>query len=406
MSRWRDEPQPRQAEGPRQDPPHLHARAGPGRARSQLRRGEPGPPRRPGADRGHPLPRVQEAGLRPRVPGGGEGPGVRGPRPQPGLQGGGGQDARGQRASRPSPAGCAPRRTSARAPASWGRSSSPWPSATSSASSPTGRRSPARWGCLREPPPPARRWRAWAAAPPALTAAGDLVQKGHDVTVFEALHEIGGVLVYGIPEFRLPKDIVRRDVDNMRKMGVTFETNVVVGKTVTIDELMNEEGFDAVFVGHRGRPPPLPQHPRREPQRRLLRQRVPLPGEPHEGLPLPRVRPAHLRLPGQDGGGHRRRQHRPRLDPHRPPPRGEEDLHDLPPLGEGDAGARRGDPPRPGRGGRDPDPHPPGGVPRGREGLAQGRPLHPDGARRARRLRAAAARSRSRARTSRSPSTW
>jgi glutamate synthase (NADPH/NADH) small chain len=84
--------------------------------------------------------------------------------------------------------------------------------------------------------------------PASLTAAGDLVQKGHDVTVFEALHEIGGVLVYGIPEFRLPKDIVRREVENMKKMGVRFETNVVVGRTVTIDELMQEEGYDAVFV--------------------------------------------------------------------------------------------------------------------------------------------------------------
>ena len=84
--------------------------------------------------------------------------------------------------------------------------------------------------------------------PASLTAAGDLVQKGHDVTVFEALHEIGGVLVYGIPEFRLPKDIVRREVENMEKMGVRFETNVVVGRTVTIDELMKEEGYDAVFV--------------------------------------------------------------------------------------------------------------------------------------------------------------
>jgi glutamate synthase (NADPH/NADH) small chain len=84
--------------------------------------------------------------------------------------------------------------------------------------------------------------------PASLTAAGDLVQKGHDVTVFEALHEIGGVLVYGIPEFRLPKDIVRREVDNMRKLGVRFETNVVVGRTVTVDELMSSEGYDAVFI--------------------------------------------------------------------------------------------------------------------------------------------------------------
>jgi glutamate synthase (NADPH/NADH) small chain len=84
--------------------------------------------------------------------------------------------------------------------------------------------------------------------PAALSCAGDLIQKGHKVHVFEALHELGGVLVYGIPEFRLPKDIVRREVDNMRKMGVVFETNVVVGKTVTIDQLMKEEGYDALFV--------------------------------------------------------------------------------------------------------------------------------------------------------------
>ncbi len=84
--------------------------------------------------------------------------------------------------------------------------------------------------------------------PSALTVAGDLVQKGHEVTVFEALHEIGGVLVYGIPEFRLPKEIVRREVENMKAMGVRFETNVVVGRTVTIDELMRDEGYDAVFV--------------------------------------------------------------------------------------------------------------------------------------------------------------
>jgi len=84
--------------------------------------------------------------------------------------------------------------------------------------------------------------------PAALSCAGDLIQKGHQVHVFEALHELGGVLVYGIPEFRLPKDIVRREVDNMRKMGVEFETNVVVGKTVTIDQLMKQEGYDAIFV--------------------------------------------------------------------------------------------------------------------------------------------------------------
>jgi glutamate synthase (NADPH/NADH) small chain len=84
--------------------------------------------------------------------------------------------------------------------------------------------------------------------PAGLSAAGDLIQKGHRVRVFEALHELGGVLVYGIPEFRLPKSIVKSDVDNLRRMGVEFETNVVVGKSVTIDELMNDEHYDAVFV--------------------------------------------------------------------------------------------------------------------------------------------------------------
>jgi glutamate synthase (NADPH/NADH) small chain len=85
--------------------------------------------------------------------------------------------------------------------------------------------------------------------PSGLTAAGDLVQRGHQVHVFEALHEVGGVLVYGIPEFRLPKKIIREQVDYMRAMGVEFETDVVVGRTVTIDELMHEEGYDAVFIG-------------------------------------------------------------------------------------------------------------------------------------------------------------
>ena len=85
--------------------------------------------------------------------------------------------------------------------------------------------------------------------PSGLTAAGDLVQKGHKVRVFEALHELGGVLVYGIPEFRLPKQIIREQLDYMRAMGVEFETDVVVGRTVTISELMEEEGYDAVFIG-------------------------------------------------------------------------------------------------------------------------------------------------------------
>ncbi len=84
--------------------------------------------------------------------------------------------------------------------------------------------------------------------PSGLTCAGDLAKKGFSVTVFEALHTAGGVLVYGIPEFRLPKSIVAKEVDTLRALGVDVQTNVVVGKTLTIDEIF-EMGYEAVFVG-------------------------------------------------------------------------------------------------------------------------------------------------------------
>lgn len=86
--------------------------------------------------------------------------------------------------------------------------------------------------------------------PAGLTCAGELAKMGYDVTIFEALHEPGGVLVYGIPEFRLPKNsVVRTEVENVLALGVKLETNVIIGKSVTIDELMDEEGFEAVFIG-------------------------------------------------------------------------------------------------------------------------------------------------------------
>lgn len=84
--------------------------------------------------------------------------------------------------------------------------------------------------------------------PSGLTCAGDLARLGYEVTVFEALHTAGGVLVYGIPEFRLPKSIVAKEVDSLKTLGVKIETNVVIGKTLTIDELF-EDGFEAVFIG-------------------------------------------------------------------------------------------------------------------------------------------------------------
>ena len=85
--------------------------------------------------------------------------------------------------------------------------------------------------------------------PSGLSCANDLAQLGYDVTVFEALHQLGGVLVYGIPEFRLPKAIVAKEIDGLRKMGVKFETDAIIGRITSIDELMNEEGFDSVFLG-------------------------------------------------------------------------------------------------------------------------------------------------------------
>ena len=85
--------------------------------------------------------------------------------------------------------------------------------------------------------------------PAGLSCAGDLINMGYDVTVFEALHELGGVLTYGIPEFRLPKDIVRKEINNLKKTGVEFVTDTVIGRSITIDELMGKEGYKAVFIG-------------------------------------------------------------------------------------------------------------------------------------------------------------
>ncbi len=87
------------------------------------------------------------------------------------------------------------------------------------------------------------------AGPAGLTTAGDLARLGYKVTVFEALHAPGGVLMYGIPEFRLPKAIVQREIAALRKLGVDIQVNAVIGKSYTIDELLGEEGYDAVFIG-------------------------------------------------------------------------------------------------------------------------------------------------------------
>lgn len=108
-----------------------------------------------------------------------------------------------------------------------------------------------RKNCTKNPKVPEKNGHKVAiigSGPSGLTAAGDLAKMGYDVTIFEALHLAGGVLVYGIPEFRLPKNIVESEIDNLRKLGVDIETNVVIGKTITIDELF-ESGYEAVYIG-------------------------------------------------------------------------------------------------------------------------------------------------------------
>jgi glutamate synthase (NADPH/NADH) small chain len=97
-------------------------------------------------------------------------------------------------------------------------------------------------------PPTGKKVAVIGAGPSGLTVAGDLIVKGHDVTIFEAFHKAGGVLVYGIPEFRLPKDIVAQEVNFLERLGAKVECNAVVGRTVTLDELF-EQGFDAIYVG-------------------------------------------------------------------------------------------------------------------------------------------------------------
>jgi glutamate synthase (NADPH) small chain len=98
-------------------------------------------------------------------------------------------------------------------------------------------------------PPTGKKVAVIGSGPAGLSCANDLVQLGHAVTVFEALHELGGVLMYGIPQFRLPKEIVQAEIDGMKKLGVVFIPNSVAGRSVTVDELLQEEGFDAIFIG-------------------------------------------------------------------------------------------------------------------------------------------------------------
>ena len=166
--------------------------------------------------------------------------------------------------------------------------------------------------------------------PGGIVAAADARRAGHDVTVFEAFHKPGGVMVYGIPEFRLPKAIVQKELETLKKMGVKIVTNFIVGRTRTIEQLMKEDGFDAVYIGVGAGLAQLHGHRGRIARRRLQRQRVPDAGQPDEGLRL-RQRRRHADRGLQTGGRGRRRQRRDGFGPDGRAAGGREGLPDLPP---------------------------------------------------------------------------
>ncbi len=102
---------------------------------------------------------------------------------------------------------------------------------------------------IEVPEPNGKKVAVVGSGPSGLTVAGDLAKRGYKVTVFEAFHTAGGVLMYGIPEFRLPKDIVQKEISNLKAMGVDIQTDVIIGKTIMVDELLDEMGYDAVYIG-------------------------------------------------------------------------------------------------------------------------------------------------------------
>ena len=236
--------------------------------------------------------------------------------------------------------------------------------------------------------------------PAGLTAAGELSKKGHDVTVFEAFHAPGGVLVYGIPEFRLPKDIVQAEVDRLVADGVKIEMDAIIGRTYTVPEL--RETLRRPVPRRRRRPAGVHERPGREPQGRVLGQRVPHPRQPHGRVERRLADPGAARPARRRG---RRRQRRDGLGPHGAPARRLRGHDRLPPLAGRAAGPRGRGPPRASRRASSSSSCRPGRGPRRREPLGHRPALHPDGARRARRVRPARARSRSPARSSRSTAT-
>ena len=241
---------------------------------------------------GRPLPRVQEAQVRRRLSGGHRHPGFHRQDPAGGLRGSAGHHQGGQHPARHLrsrlPAG-GPVRDGLRHRQE-GRAGGHRPARAL-------RRRLGDGPAARSRCPSRRRATGFKVAvvgsgPAGLACAADLALRGHEVTVFEALHKPGGVLVYGIPEFRLPKKIVQDEIDNLEKLGVEIRCNFVVGKTASVEELFTEYGFDAVFIGTGAGLPYFMGIPGENLIGVLLGQRVPDPRQPDEGLRLPRLRHA------------------------------------------------------------------------------------------------------------------
>ena len=227
-----------------------------------------------------------------------------------------------------------------------------------------------------------------APGPAGMACAADMAKAGCEVTVFEAFHQAGGVLKYGIPDFRLPNAVVDAEIENLRKLGVKFECNTLVGRLFTIEQMRRRDGLRRRLHRHRRRLSVDARHPRRLAQRRAFRQRTADPLQPDARQGIPELR--HAAAARQARRRDRRRQHRHGRHARQPAARRREGVLHLSPLAGGMPGARGRGASRRGGGHRIPLAHQPGRDSRRRQGQCPRHALHPHGARRAGRFRAAA----------------